>query len=321
MLRIVLIIALFLINVPLIVAQSITFLPEGKFYFNYQLSRSSADRVFTSKQSKETILERKLSDEGLDEKAVSGNIKYESTSHLFQLQWGLGSSINFAFFVPYLSQERNSSLRDKTGDNQSFLDKYQDASSTGFGDYEFYLIKRFNYTDEHDFQMGVGYNYNNGAFNYNKNDALPLGSGTSEFFYFLNWTIFALESNLKTDIHYKEIYTIFGSITDETGKSKSLKRKNSRVASVHAALYPDEFHYGAGIEFVNQTNTNIGGNELHDGYFQYAYDMFFGWGNLVKLETELIELPLEGELYYKSVFYGLNANKTSTFGVRATLYF
>lgn len=321
MLRFVFILSLFLINIPLIWAQSISFLPEGKFYFNYQLAQSSTDQVYSQGQNKETILTRKLHDEGLSNKSVSGDIKYEATKHMLQLQLGLSSSINLAFLVPYITNERKSSLRDNSGNNQDFLDKYQTASTTGLGDYELQLIKQFNYTDEHNFQMGLGYNYNNGAYTYNENDALPLGSGTSEYFYFLDWTIFTLEFNFKTDIHYQEVYTVYDSIADETGKSRSFKRKPGREVSIHTALYPDEFHYGVGIEYRDQPHTNIGGKKLRDGYVQYAYDLKIGWGNMVKLESELIEFPWEGELYYKTVFYGLNAYNTTTFGIRATLYF
>ncbi|MBT4286497.1 MAG: hypothetical protein HOD92_04110 [Deltaproteobacteria bacterium] len=321
MLQTIFIILLLLINVPFLLAQSLNFIPEGKFFFNYELNQSSSNSIYNSARSEDSILESKLSKEGLNSNAVSGDIEYESLNHLFQLQYGLGDSYNLAFLVPYLSKKRSSSLEDKQGGNQSFLDNYQSASASGIGDYEIQIIKRLNYTDEHDFQMGLGYNHNNAAFNYDKNDKLALGSGTSEFFWFLKWTIFSIDSNLKTDLRYKEIYTIFNKVIDENGDTSALKRKNSRVTSLFVSSHPDDQYYGAGIEAVDQAATNIGGSNLSDGYVHYSYKLFYGLGNLVELESGPVETPWEGELFYQSVFYGLNANKTTTLGIGATFYF
>jgi len=321
MLQTIFIIFLLLINVPFLLAQSLNFIPEGKFFFNYELNQSSSNSIYNSARSEDSILESKLSKEGLDANAVSGDVEYESLNQFFHFQYGLGNSYNLAFQIPYISKKRNSSLTDKQGANQSFLDKYQTASASGLGDFEIQFFKRLNYTDEHDFQMGLGYNHNNADFNYGKSDKLSLGSGTREFFWFLKWTIFSLDSNFKTDLRFKEIYTVFDEVTDENGDTRSLKRKNSRVGSIFVSNYPSDQHYGAGIEFVDQAATNIGGSNLSDGYIHYSYKLFYGLGNLVELESGPVETPWEGELYYQSVFYGLNANQTTTFGIGATVYF
>ena len=313
------------IAVPgLLRAQSFTFLPENTFRFSYEYNKNSRSRMFVDTDKRTSILSYELDHEGLGADTVNGTIQYETLENKLVVQAGLTSSINVGLGFPSIKRTRKSNIEATNASDMNvnaFVNSRKNNEQSDMGDREFWFLWRANYTDIHDFQIGLNYNDNNGLFLLDESDELSLGSGARELTQFFRWIYYEQSSRLAVRMEASGSFTEATTVTDSSGNEVEMTRGNGLRASVHMSGEFGIFRLGGEIKAESFSPLIVDGVDQSDGYLGYSYRLDLNLGNINMLEEGPLLLPWEVDFYVRNRFWGVNAPGDEEMGAMLSLYF
>lgn len=324
--------SLFLGIIPfLLLAVETEILPESVQKFNYSVKTEEYDSInqttgglYLRRGKRTSLLEEMLDRNNLDSDSVSGSMSIKETRHEFFYQYGISDELSFGVMLPWVINERSSSLSIKGVSSQEktdFVDKYQSAKSEGLGDIEFWLSKRWVYTDAHDLTYGLALRWDNGEINSDKNDKMPLGGGNKDYIGFFRWVMYDIYSSFKGQLDLLYTKPAKATIRNSDGKDVSLERGSESRVSYDASWNYNSFTYGAGVGYDYHSKTEIDSVSQEDGYIAYDYSFFLNYGNLNKLDIGPVKLPWDIGIRLNNTLGGVNAPDRKAIKVDISLYF
>ena len=304
-------------------AQSMHFLPPTVGSLSYDISLTELDNYFASGNKLRGLTKQRLKEQNLDAGLVQGKLKESTLKQSLYYQLGITSSINLGFKLAFLDRSRSSTLTTSSSASEvtNFISTNASRSDSGLGDVEAQVIWRSSYGDEHDVRFGLHYSHDNGDFFFGDSPQLSLGSGAKELMPFFNWTYYSSASHIQFDLEVANRFTLDNKVRNLAGQDVELKRSNELLFSLSLANQNEAWSYGGGLFYQATKDTFIGDVSQEDGFLQYAYRFFVGYGNLKAFETQPSLQPMEAQLYLHNAFSGINAPATQQLGIKLSTYF
>ena len=302
-------------------AQTVEFVPLGISLTSIEISNTSYDRILTSNSSSASVLEVYRDRNHINDKAVTGSITHEVTALRLSFQYGLFKSINLGFSIPYLDNQRKSSIRLVDSGQSDFYQSVDNAGSTGTGDLEVYGIWRLFYTDEADLQLGMALNGDRAPYNHDNLDKEPLGSGSQELSVFLRWYNYSIDSSLLLAFEAEHTWTGDSTVKIADGLEAEKSQENSMHLKLDLSANSGGIGYGAGWKMQIVGSNKLDGDSQKDGYLAYTLNGFLTLGNLHILENQVIRNPWEVKILAEKNMIGNNAPDAQTLSVKLTTFF